>query len=102
MFLKFFLFMMLLLINSAPRSLDQKVATFFAKSSQKVATKVYLVKCGFYVKLIHFGETFFSLTRKFFRNFQRIANFLQKFPLNSMKSPIFGLFFPQFLKVATF
>jgi len=66
---------------SVARFLDQKVATFFTKSSQKV-------------------DIFLS-DYEIFQNFSKNAHSFKRFSHNSLKSPIFLAIFPQFPKVAT-
>ena len=86
-------------LSSESRSFDRKVATFPAKSSQKVATfyrQNLLNKIRFLCKINTFWWDFFCLTWKFFKNFLRMQTFFKKYPHNSLKSTIFWQIFHNF------
>ena len=90
---------------SDARCLDQKVATFFAKSSQKVANfyrQSLLNKMRFLCKINTFLRDFFLFDLEIFQKIFQNSIFFTRFPLKSWKSHLFLANFPQFLKVATF
>ena len=86
-------------LTSVPRSVDQKVATLFAKSSHKVANffrQSLLSKMRFLCKIDTFWRDFFLSDKEIFPKFSKNANFFKKFLHKSLKSPVFWLILHNF------